>query len=90
VERPGLNRRDRSLITIAALITRNQASLLPFCTEEALANGVTPREISEMIKHLAYSAGWESAMAAIGSVGEIFARHGVGANQLAARQLDHP
>src|SRR5687767_12096614 len=52
--RPGLNRRDRSLITVAALIARGQAPALGYYGDQALENGVTPREISETIVHLAY------------------------------------
>jgi 4-carboxymuconolactone decarboxylase len=52
--RPGLNRRDRSLVTIAALIARSQAPALGYYADQAIENGVTPREISETITHLAY------------------------------------
>lgn len=81
-KRPQLSRRDRSLVTIAALITRGQAPALTYYADQALENGVTPREISEMIVHLAYYAGWGNALAAIGPVNEVFAKHGIGADQL--------
>lgn len=82
--RPGLNRRDRSLITVAALIARGQAPALTYYADQAIENGVTPREISETITHLAYYSGWGNAMAAVGPVGEVFARRGIGADQLPA------
>lgn len=83
-KRPGLNRRDRSLVTIAALIARGQAPALGYYADQALENGVTAREISETILHLAYYSGWGNAMAAIGPVGEVFAKRGIAADKLAA------
>lgn len=80
--RPGLDQRDRCLITIAALIARGQSFALGYYTEKALQSGVTPAEISATITHLAYYAGWPNAMAAIPPVSEVFARHHIGADQL--------
>lgn len=82
--RPGLDKRDRSLITIAALIARGQAPALGYYADRAIENGVTPAEISETITHLAYYSGWGNAMAAIGPVSEVFAKRGIGADQLPA------
>src|SRR5829696_8338215 len=48
-QRPGLGARDRSLVTLAALIARNQAIEMPFYLKLALDNGVKPLEISEII-----------------------------------------
>jgi alkylhydroperoxidase/carboxymuconolactone decarboxylase family protein YurZ len=57
-KRPGLAPRDRSLVTIAALIARDQSPALTYYFDHALENGVKPREISEIITHLAfYGAG---------------------------------
>jgi 4-carboxymuconolactone decarboxylase len=81
-KRPGLTRRDRSLITIAALITRGQAPALSYYADQAIENGVTPREISETIVHLAYYSGWGNAMAAVGPVGEVYAKRRIPADQL--------
>ena len=63
-ERPGLSKRDRSLITMAALVALYRPDQLKGHTERALANGVTAEEISELITHLAFYAGWPSAMSA--------------------------
>src|SRR5437016_12222308 len=63
-KRPGLAARDRSLVTLAALIARNQTIELPFHISLALDNGVKPAEISETITHLAFYAGWGNAVAA--------------------------
>ena len=85
---PGLDKRDRCLVTIAALIARGEPRALVYYTDKALENGVEPREISETITHLAYYSGWGKAMAAIGPISEVFDRHGVSADQLAAVDPD--
>ena len=63
-KRPGLSPRDRSIVTLAALIARNQTIEMPYHFDLALDNGVKPREISEIIAHLAFYAGWANAMSA--------------------------
>ena len=88
--RPGLNKRDRSLVTMAALIARGQAPALGYYADQAIENGVTPREISETIVHLAYYSGWGNAMAAVGPVGEVFAKRGIGRDQLPRRGAAAP
>lgn len=87
-ERPGLGKRERSLITLAALIARGQAAGLRYYADLALKNGVTPAEISETITHLAYYAGWGNAMAAVPPVADVFAAHGIGGDRLPAVHLD--
>ena len=71
-ERPGLSKRDRSLITVATLIATYRPEQLKGHTERALANGVTRDEISEIITHLAFYAGWPSAMSAARVVKQVF------------------
>ena len=83
-KRPGLAPRDRSLVTIAALIGRNQTPALTYYINQALENGVKPREISEVIAHLAFYAGWANAIGAVGAARDVFAERGVGADQLPA------
>ena len=63
-ERPGLSKRDRSLITVAALVAMYRGDQLAGHLERALANGVTRAEIGELITHLAFYAGWPAAMTA--------------------------
>jgi 4-carboxymuconolactone decarboxylase len=63
-ERPGLSKRDRSLITVAALLALGRADQLKGHLERALANGVTKDEIGETITHLAFYAGWPASMTA--------------------------
>jgi 4-carboxymuconolactone decarboxylase len=64
-KRPGLSPRDRSVVTIAALIARNQTTELPYYLDLALDHGVKPREVSEIITHLAFYSGWGNAMSAV-------------------------
>ncbi len=63
-ERPALSKRDRSLITVAALTALARGDQLPLHLERALAHGVTREEIGELITHLAFYAGWPAAMTA--------------------------
>ena len=61
-ERPGLSKRDRSLITVATLVALNRTEQLKGHMQRALDNGVTKDEISELITHLAFYGGWPVAM----------------------------
>ncbi|MGH7312567.1 MAG: carboxymuconolactone decarboxylase family protein [Candidatus Rokuibacteriota bacterium] len=63
-ERPGLSKRDRSLITVAALTAMYRGDQLRGHIERALANGVTREEIGEVITHIAFYSGWPTAMTA--------------------------
>jgi 4-carboxymuconolactone decarboxylase len=83
-KRPGLAPRDRSIVTLAALIARNQTIEMPAYLAMALDNGVKPREVSEMITHLAFYAGWANAMSAVAVAKEAFAQRGIGPDQLPA------
>jgi 4-carboxymuconolactone decarboxylase len=82
-KRPDLSPRDRSIVTLAALITRNQTGELPYYLDLALDNGVKPAEVSEIITHLAFYAGWGNATSASEAAKEVFVRRKVGADQLA-------
>ena len=82
--RPDLSPRDRSIVTLAALIARSQTLELPAYLDLALGHGVTAAEISEIITHLAFYAGWGTAMAAVAAAKDIFARRGIGVDQLPA------
>ena len=63
-ERKQLSKRDRSLITVAALVALYRPDQLRGHLWRALENGVTREEIGELITHLAFYAGWPSAMTA--------------------------
>lgn len=56
-KRPGLSPRDRSIVTVAVLIARNQPVEMPYYFNLALDNGVKPAELSEIITHLAFYSG---------------------------------
>jgi 4-carboxymuconolactone decarboxylase len=81
-QRPDLSARDRSIVTVASLIARDQAADMPAEFGRALENGVTPAELSEIITHLAFYAGWGNAMSAVEVAQGIFAARGVGEEQL--------
>ena len=72
-ERPGLSKRDRSLITVATLVAGYRTNELPFHLKRALENGVTKDELVELITHLAFYAGWPSASTAIAIARQVFA-----------------
>lgn len=87
-KRPDLSARDRSIVTISALIARNQTIGMPHYFKLALDSGVSPAEISEVITHLAFYAGWSNAFFAVEIVRDIFAERGIGADQLPAASPD--
>lgn len=72
-ERPELAKRDRSLITVAALIALNRPEQLRFHLGKALENGLTKDELIEAITHLAFYSGWPTAMNAIKVAQEVLA-----------------
>ena len=83
-KRPGLAPRDRSIVTLAALIARNQTIELAYYLNLALDNGVKPREISEIITHLAFYTGWSNVMSSAAVAKNVFAARKIGADQLPA------
>jgi 4-carboxymuconolactone decarboxylase len=73
-ERPELSKRDRSLVTCAALIANGKTEQMSFHFPRAIENGVTREELIEMITHLAFYVGWPSAMSAMTRAREAFAK----------------
>jgi 4-carboxymuconolactone decarboxylase len=71
-ERPGLSKRDRSLITVTALVALYRPEQLRGHLQRALINGVSKDELIELITHLAFYAGWPSAMSAASLAKEVF------------------
>jgi len=71
-ERPGLSKRDRSLITVSTLIALGRSEQLKGHLERALVNGVKKDEIGEIVTHLAFYAGWPAAMTAGRVAKEVF------------------
>ena len=83
-QRPQLSRRDRSIVTVAILIARNQTLDLSHYMNIALDSGVKPRELSEIITHLAFYSGWSNAMSAVSVAKDVFAQRRIGPDQLPA------
>jgi len=73
-ERKELSKRDRSLITVAALVALNRPDQLRFHLGRAIENGVKEQELIEAITHLAFYGGWPSAMTAITLAKELFSK----------------
>jgi 4-carboxymuconolactone decarboxylase len=76
-ERPGLSKRDRSLIVVASLIATYRPEQLRGHLARALDNGVTKDEIAEIITHLAFYSGWPASMTAAGIAREVFEQRGL-------------
>ena len=72
--RPGLSRRDRSLVTVSALIAMNRPDQLRSHLALARQNGVTQDELVEALTHLAFYAGWPSAVTAASVAKEVFSK----------------
>jgi 4-carboxymuconolactone decarboxylase len=71
-ERPGLSKRDRSLVTVSALIALNRPEQLRSHLALARTNGVTEQELVETITHLAFYSGWPNAITAVGVARDVF------------------
>ena len=71
--RPGLSRRDRSLVTVSALVAMNRPDQLRSHLALANDNGVTRDELIEAITHLAFYAGWPNAITAVTVARDVFA-----------------
>ena len=75
-ERKELSKRDRSLITVAALVALNRPDQLRFHLGRAVENGVRAEELIEAITHLAFYSGWPNAMTAMTIAKELFSKAG--------------
>lgn len=71
-ERPQLSKRDRSLITVSALVAMNRPDQLRSHLALAKQNGVTEEELVEAITHMAFYSGWPNAVTAIGVAKDVF------------------
>ena len=88
--RPGLAPRDRSIVTVAALMAGNQTVELRHHLGLALDNGVKPSELSEIITHLAFYSGWGNASGAVAAAQAVFAQRNIGTDQLPAARPATP
>ena len=75
-ERPGLSKRDRSLVTISALIALNRPDQLRSHIKVGLQNGLTQDEIVETITHMAFYSGWPSAVSGVAVAKDVFQENG--------------
>ena len=73
-ERAELSPRDRSLVTVAALIANGNTEQLTGHLNRAKQNGLSETELAEVIIHLAFYAGWPRAMSAVKVAREVFKR----------------
>ncbi len=71
--RPGLAPRDRSLITVSALVTAGQVAQVPYHLNRAMDNGLTRTQASEVLTQLAFVAGWPNVFSAMPVFKEVFA-----------------
>ena len=76
-ERPGLSKRDRSLIVVATLIATYRPEQLKGHLGRALDNGVTKDEIAEIITHLAFYSGWPASVTARRIAAEVYEERGL-------------
>ena len=72
--RPQLSRRDRSLVTVSALVAMNRPDQLRSHLALARQNGLTEEELVEAITHLAFYSGWPNAVTAVSVAREVFAK----------------
>lgn len=71
--RPGLTPRDRSLVTVSALVASGQAQQITFHLNRAMDNGLTREQAGEVVTQLAFYAGWPNAMTALPVFKDVFA-----------------
>lgn len=76
--RPGLAPRDRSLVTVAALIATGQASSVPYHLNRALDNGLTQAEAGEVLAQLAFYTGWPRVFSALPVFRQVFEQRAAG------------
>jgi len=81
-KRQELAPRDRSLITLAALVSGGQTAQMTGHLNLGLDNGLKPSEISALITHLAFYSGWPNAMSAVGVAKKVFTERGIPAEQI--------
>jgi alkylhydroperoxidase/carboxymuconolactone decarboxylase family protein YurZ len=75
-QQSNLSARDRSLVTVAALVAQGQSAQLPFHLNRAMDNGLSQSQAAEVVTHLAFYVGWPKAMSAVPVLKEVFhSRH---------------
>ena len=75
-KRPELSPRERSLVTVSALVALYRQNELPFHFKRAIENGLTEAEVIEAITHLAFYAGWPCAATALSIAQKVYSANG--------------
>jgi 4-carboxymuconolactone decarboxylase len=70
-ERPGLSKRDKSLITVTCLVALNRIEQVEFHLKKAFENGLTKEELVAAITHIAFYAGWPTAASGFGHLKKV-------------------
>ena len=70
--RPDLATRDRSMVTVSALIANGQVAQIAYHLNRAMDNGLTQAQAAEVITHLAFYVGWPNAFSALPVAKEVF------------------
>jgi 4-carboxymuconolactone decarboxylase len=71
-ERPGLSKRDRSLVTVATLVALYRTEQMGGHMKRAIDNGLTLEELKEAITHIAFYAGWPAAVTGMATAKKLF------------------
>jgi 4-carboxymuconolactone decarboxylase len=87
-QRSDLSPRDRSLATVAALVSGGNSEMLPSFLERSLDSGVKPSELNEVIAHLAFYMGWPNGVSAAAVAKDVFAARGIGSDQLSSGPIE--
>ena len=72
--RPALAPRDRSLVTVSALVAAGQVAQIPYHLNRAMDNGLTKAQASEVLTQLAFYAGWPNVFSALPVAKDVFAK----------------
>jgi 4-carboxymuconolactone decarboxylase len=76
-ERPGLSKRDKSLITVTCLVALNRIEQVDFHLKKAFENGLTKEELVAAITHIAFYAGWPTAASGFSHLQKVIDQQGV-------------
>lgn len=79
--RPGLAPRDRSMVTVSALVASGQVAQITYHLNRAMDNGLTKQEAAEMLTQLAFYAGWPNVFSAMPVFKDVFAKRHDAANK---------
>jgi 4-carboxymuconolactone decarboxylase len=74
--RPALSPRDRSIVTVSALVASGQVAQIPYHLNRAMDNGLTQAQAAEAMAQLAFYAGWPNVFSAMPVAKEVFEKRG--------------